>query len=245
MRLLRPMLYGLALMVNLALPQVVWAADLVVIAADNAGAQLHPGKTIKAGSSITLAAGGRITVLAQSGKVIKLKGPYNGPVQGTKGATGPSRLAAVSKLLGTGRRSTTLGATRSSGSANSRTRAAPANVWVVESDRAGQACVQPNNMMLWRPAASAPATIALWPLDGTPKKIDWAAGKSTQRISDPALSDGVQLSVLAGGRNTAIVLSVLPKDIDPAPSGRLLQWMAARGCRGQVKKLVRLLHNDG
>ena len=184
-------------------------------------------------------------MLAQSGKVIKLKGPYKGPVQGAKGVKGPSRLPAVSKLLGTGRRSTTLGATRSAGSAGSGSRAAPSNVWVVEADRAGQACVQPNNMMLWRPAASQPATIALWPLNGTPKKIDWVAGKSTQRISDPALADGVQLSVLAGSRNTAIVLSVLPKDIDPTPSGRLLQWMAAQGCRGQVKKLVRLLHNEG
>ncbi|MEM9359409.1 MAG: hypothetical protein AAGB04_24765 [Pseudomonadota bacterium] len=241
MHLLRPTLSALLLVAALTCAQVVSAAELVVIAADNAGAQLAPGKTLKAGSSITLAAGGRVTILAQSGEVIKLKGPFSGPVKGGKSAKGGSRLAAVSKLLGTSRRSTTLGATRAV-APGSGPRATPGNIWIVEAHRAGRACVRPKEMTLWRPTANQPAIVALWPLNGTPKKLDWPAGKSTHRVSDQPLADGVQLSVLAGGRNTAIVLSVLPDDVDAAPGGPLLQWMAARGCRVQANKLIRQLH---
>ncbi|MEM8975310.1 MAG: hypothetical protein AAGD43_24885 [Pseudomonadota bacterium] len=244
MRLLRPTLSALVIVTALACAQVVSASELVVIAADNAGAQLVPGKTLKAGSSITLAAGGRVTVLAQSGEVIKLKGPFSGPIKGSKGTKGGSQLAAVSKLLGTSRRSATLGATRAV-TPGSGQRATPGNIWIVEAHRAGKACVRGNEMMLWRPTAGQPAIVALWPLTGAPKKIDWPAGKSTHRVSDQPLADGVQLSVLAGGRNTAIVLSVLPDDIDAAPGGQLLQWMAARGCRAQANKLIRQLHGDG
>ena len=244
MRLLTALCSGLLLIMSFVAPNVVLASDLVVIAAEKAGAELAPGKTLRAGTSISLTAGGRITVLAQSGEVIKLTGPYSGPVKAKTAGQGPSRIAAVSKLLGTSRRSATLGATRAA-NVGSGARRAPSNVWIVEADRAGRACVRADGMILWRPTAAKPATVALWPLTGAPKKIDWTAGASTQRITDQPLADGTQLSVLSGGRNTTLVLAVLPKDIAPTPSGQLLQWMASSGCRGQVKKLVRLLHGDG
>ncbi len=248
MRLLRPLFSGLVMLIGLTSPGVVWATDLVIIAAEQAGSALAPGKTLKAGSSITLSAGGRVTILAQSGEIIKLKGPYSGPVQaqsagqGQRQATG--QLAAVSQLVAPSRRSTTLGATRSTNTSG-RDRKAPSNIWIIEADRAGAVCARAEGLMLWRPAANNPATIALWPPSGAPKKIDWAAGASTQRIGEQPLVNGTQLSILSGGRNTALVVSIVPKEIDPSPNGRLLQWMAARGCRGQVQKLVRMLHGDG
>ena len=57
------------------------ASEFVVIAADNGGKAYTPGAVVKAGSKVVLPAGARITLLAQSGKVVTLKGPHDGVVR--------------------------------------------------------------------------------------------------------------------------------------------------------------------
>ena len=217
------------------------ASEFVVIAADNGGKAYTPGAVVKAGSKVVLPAGARITLLAQSGKVVTLKGPHDGVVRAVARGGSQGTLAAVAKLIASPDKSKTVGATRVATN-RAGARKPPADVWVVEADRAGQACTRSDGLQLWRPGSNAEAKIGVWHKTGDPKRLVWAGGDQSLQLEAAMVEPDMQLSIVSGTRSISIILSVLPDDVSAKADGKLLQWLAARGCTYQARKLITRLH---
>ena len=219
------------------------ASEFVVIAADNGGKAYPPGAVIKAGSKVALAAGARITLLAQSGEVVTLKGPYEGAVKSTTRGGAKGALAAITKLMTSPDKSKTVGATRvAANQSGSAPRTPPADIWVVEADRAGRACSRADQLIMWRPGSDAETTIGVWHKSGPPKRMVWPGRTEQITLARDLIEADMQLSVISGGRSLSVILSVLPPGAESKASGKLLQWFAARGCSYQARKLVNRLH---
>lgn len=220
------------------------AKEFVIIASDNVNAELSPGTPLRAGQKLSLPKGAVLTILAESGKVIRLRGPYSGQLT-EKSANGSGRsLQAVGKIVK--RRtsqSPTIGATRST-----RRHKKPAmpdilkNIWTVRLARSEPACVNIQESVLWRRSTRNDATVAIWPEAGTPRHIQWPSGQPTVRLPADALTSVQRLSVLEGGRSTDITVSILPTDFALVDRGRLLQWLAEKGCNDQARRLIVELH---
>lgn len=222
---------------------VAASSEFVVIAADNGGKAYTPGAVVKAGSKIVLPAGARITLLAQSGKVVKLKGPHSGIVRASAERAAKGTLAAVAKLITSPDKSKTVGATRvASNRPGSGPRNPPADIWVVEADRAGRACTRGDSLQLWRPGSNAEAKIGVWHKTGDPKRLVWAGGNQRLELARTMVEPDMQLSIVSGTRSISIILSVLPAGASAEADGKLLQWLAARGCTYQARKLISHLH---
>lgn len=237
---MRPIIAVICFM--LATATAAAASDLVVIAADNGGKALSPGAVVKAGSKVSLPAGARVTLLAQSGEVISLKGPFSGPVKA--GAAGGSKgtLATVSRLISKPDASKTVGATRMAATPSTGAAAAPGDVWVIEANRAGRACARSDALELWRPVSASEAKVGVWHKSGPPKRLVWPGDKERLKLAGDLVEADMQLSVITGKRSISIILSMLPPDIDAKANGRLLQWLADRGCTYQARKLIARLH---
>jgi hypothetical protein len=83
----------------LGIPALSTAGTWVVIAAEQASFQ--PGDLLDDSKSVTLADGARLTLLAETGKTIKVSGPYSG-IPGSEGAAASQKnadLKVIANLL--------------------------------------------------------------------------------------------------------------------------------------------------
>lgn len=98
----------------LTIPALSTAGTWVVVAAEQASFQ--PGDLLDDSKSVTLADGARLTLLAETGKTIKVSGPYSG-IPGSEGAAASQKnadLKVIANLLqGHQQKNTVLGVVRS------------------------------------------------------------------------------------------------------------------------------------
>ena len=243
---MRPVLASFLAFLWVAMAQGAFAGQLIVI--DSTAPELAPGQVIDGSKVLGIAAGARVTLIAEDGRVTTLKGPFSGrPVPGSgPGVPGGSGLiGSLSRLVGgPSAASGALAVMRGSRGAD------PADAWAVNLVRSVNVCVRAGATPVLRRKKSRMArilTVKALP-DGAEKSVEWPAG--SDRIGWPeglALTDGGRYLArvssrksLAGmsGRTTetTLVVHLVPGGL-PSDAHRAA-WMAENGCSGQARALL-------
>ena len=241
---MRPVLASFLAFLWVAMAQGAFAGQLIVI--DSTAPELAPGQVVDGSKVLGIAAGARVTLIAEDGRVTMLKGPFSGrPGAGPSAPGGSGLIDSLSRLVG-GRSAASgaLGVMRGSRIAN------PADAWTVNLGRSVDVCVRAGATPVLRGKKSRMArilTVKALP-DGAGKSVEWPAGRD--RIGWPeglAITDGGRYLVrvssrksLAGmsGRTaeTTLVTHLVPGGL-PSDAHRAA-WMADIGCIGQARALL-------
>ena len=241
---MRPVLASFLAFLWVAMAEGAFAGQLIVIA--STAPELVPGQVVDGSKVLGVAAGARVTLIAEDGQVTTLKGPFTGRPRAGPGVPGGAGLmGSLSRLVGgPSAASGALAVMRGSRGAD------PADAWAVQLVRSVNVCVRAGATPVLRRKKSRMAkllTVKALP-DGAEKSVEWPAG--SDRIGWPeglALTDGGRYLArvssrksLAGmsGRTTETTLIVhlvpggLPSDAHRAA------WMAENGCIGQARALL-------
>ena len=211
------------------------AGQLVVV--DSTAPGFVSGQVLDGSEPVELAAGTRITVIAEDGTVKTEEGPFSGRLESSGSAKGGrSVVGSLSRLIGGGSAaSKTIGAMRAS------PRREPPDPWAVDVFRPGIHCaIEGTVPRLWRHNPARAMTLVMKTLPyGAKVATDWPAGVAA--IDWPeglALEDGVAyLARKAKGMTaTRVTLRLVPADL-PSAAHRVA-WMADAGCTRQAKALL-------
>ncbi len=241
---MRPVLASFLAFLWVAMDQAAIAGQLIVI--DSTVPELAPGQVVDGSKLLGIAAGARVTLIAEDGQVTTLIGPFSGrPGSGPGVPGGSGLLGSLSRLVG--------GPSAASGAfavMRGSRGADPADAWAVNLVRSVNVCVRAGATPVLRRKKSRMArTLSVKALpDGAEKYVEWPAG--SDRIGWPeglALTDGGRYLArvssrksLAGmsGRTTetTLVVHLVPGGL-PSDAHRAA-WMAENGCIGQARALL-------
>ena len=206
------------------------AAELVVVEAR--GITLQPGQTVDNTQKLALQPGDELTLVDERGSVIKVRGPFDGPLASGKGSS--IDISNALAALGTGQPQSTVGVVR----AKAETVTLP-NPWVVDVTHSGEACVRAGSpLVLWRQQSTAHATLRIAPVTGAwHAESDWPAGAS--ELPAPAMVpivDGQDYAFDLGGETATVTLVRVPGSLR---NDRMrAAWMLEKNCVNQAKALV-------
>lgn len=252
---------------------VSWAGNLDLVVLESEGTNMKPGDSVDGAKAMTLAAGQAVTLIAESGQVIRLSGPFAGVPVAAESSKGGTLSASLQQLLSApAATSSSLGASRDSaavvnlgdgalGAGASRSMKAgtvggvlpaeggPPEPWLVDVTTSGHRCVlDTGEVVFWRwdRKADADVTVALAGGDWS-SRTRWPAGYA--KLAAPEAMprrEGAVFTVIAGGGTATtsnITLHVLPHAVTAAPV--LAAWMVEKGCPGQAAALLRTMTPGG
>jgi hypothetical protein len=235
--------HQMLVMVGIVVFQVTpaYSQDFVVI---NSRAGSYPaGQTFNVGERIELSAGAALTLIASSGTVVLLEGPYSQslslPSQDNAGSQGA--LAPLAALVArAAKKGASLGAAREADEEGRPSNpGARAKLWDIDALRPGNQCIKGEAVKLVRPDGDGALRVTIWPLNGSARHIEWPSGKTTLPLEKTSyLASGTQLRIAGGKSSGAIILWRLPDGFDADAKGRLLLWLSARGCERQALQLA-------
>ena len=206
------------------------ATELVVV--ESRGLTLKPGETIDDAQKITLQKGDELTLVDESGAVIKLRGPYDA-APNAGGGSGMDVSNALAALSAGG-----------SQSAMGVVRAKVENVtlpdpWVVDVSHSGKACVRPGStVVFWREQSAGEAKLRIMPVDRTWRaESQWPAGSN--ELPAPSLfpiTDRQTYVFDLGGQTATVTLVHVPASL--GTDRMRAAWMLQKNCLNQTKALI-------
>lgn len=221
---------------SLALVTAASAAELVVIEAR--GGPYKVGEKVDGSAPITLTAGQKLSLIAQNGATVKLRGPFEGPPAPEGAAAEGGNV--VTALLNLGRQtestSSTLGVVR----AGSDERVAP-DPRAMDITRPGHRCLlgEAQAVLWWPDRGDGGGKIEITPADRS-----WSARaawpENSDRMALPAnlpLRDGQTYMIEIGKVSAALVVHVVPAEL--STEAVRAAWMLEKGCFGQAVALAR------
>ncbi len=239
---MRPLVY-LTFVLLLLTGTAAAAESLVVIAASGTAKQFAPGAVFRSDAIIDLPAGGRITLLSESGGTVRLQGPYSGsvrpaengePEDGSKQWS--SAFTEIAGLLTKEPEQTTvISAARD---IDSTTDAGQPDVWLMAVDGSGHRCVQAANVWMWRRKSEARMEFALRSQSARRTDLVWDAGKDRMKLPREFVRDSTLIVMKSGKPPRRFQMHVLPKSIAAGRLGAVLLWMADSGCSRQARLLI-------
>ncbi|MGH7124936.1 MAG: hypothetical protein ACREFI_11230 [Stellaceae bacterium] len=206
------------------------AAELVVI--ESRGVTLKPGEVIADSQKITLQRGDELTLVDESGAVIKLRGPYDAPPNaGTGSGVDISNALAA---LSTGGTQSAMGVVRAK--VDDVTLPDP---WVIDVTHSGKVCVRPGtSMVFWRSQSAGTARLRIMPVDRTWRaESEWPAGVS--ELPAPVMfpiTDRQTYVFDLGGQTATVTLVHVPNSL--GTDRMRAAWMLQKNCLNQTKALV-------
>jgi hypothetical protein len=223
--------FALALLGSLAATAAT-AAELVVVEARNV--ELKQGETVDGSKPLTLKEGQAVTLIADDGTILTLRGPYDrapgsGGVNVSEALEALTTKNAVRNVAGVVR--TGEGAVRLP------------SPWLVDVSHPGTACVRPGEKpVLWRDrGAGGGDKITVMPADRSwLASTEWPRGSATMLApSNFPIRDGRTYLVDFGDKAVAVTLS----EISPAAGNPRMQaaWMVEKGCVAQAEALLRTI----
>jgi hypothetical protein len=225
-------------LILLAAPAIVRAAQsLVVIETTGATDAPKPGELVKADQKIKLDAGSEIVLLGPSGKVIRIKGPFDGPVSKAGGNAAASaggeddkRLTRIATMISDQLALTaTLGTSRSTPMESEKSSQDP---WVVRLGRSGPRCVPRDGATLWRSNAAKDVELSIIGPEVLIKRKPWPAGQHKMELPAQTFRDQELYTVLIDRHQVDMLIYVRPADAtNPA---HVAAWMAGKGCDRQA-----------
>ena len=222
-------MFALAVL-NLA-PSAATAAELVV--AEARGVSLKQGDVLDDAKPIKLKDGQLVTLVAENGSILTLRGPYDqAPAVGSGGVDVALALDAIL----TGKSRNVAGVIR--------TAAADVHLpdpWLVDLSHPGIACLRRGETpVFWRESDTG-RVLTMTPSDRSwHGQAQWPAGSTT--MAAPAsftIKEGRTYLADFGGKPVAVTLTRLP----PALSNPRMQaaWMLEKGCVAQAQALLKTL----
>lgn len=226
----------------------VHAAELVVIAVTGS-TDIAPGARLDDGKAIELSDGVSLTMLSQSGAIIKLKGPHSGPPVASSSATAGSdtnwsnTLTGVNRLVGKSpKTSNVMGASRQVEGAEFND---PSDgIWLMAVESSGHRCVRAAGAEMWRFNTDTALKIDLRSDNARLRGLEWAEGQPRLALPNQFIEDGTLIVMKFGKNPRRFNLHVLPEHIEVEGWGRILRWMLEQQCDRQAQILVDALHED-
>jgi hypothetical protein len=205
----------------LAAPAALSATPLVVRSLGPSAQAYPPGRAVGENVPLVLKAGDVVTVLAPSG-ARTLRGPGTFHVAG--GGSGPAFNPRAR-----------FGAMR-----GPEVPPAP-GLFDVDVSRSGNVCLaDTGQVLLWRPASEAEATLEVVPATGAGQPVAWPAGRLVQRWPQQLpIADGAEYSLkwANGGEATRLKFKTLAA-VGEDPTA-LAAALIDKGCQAQLDLLVR------
>jgi len=208
------------------------AAELAVVEARGI-TSLKPGDVVDDGQPIKLLDGQMLTLVAEDGSILTLRGPYDQAPKagGTSGVDVASALGALT----TGKAQNVAGVVRSA-----NTQVHLPDPWLVDVSHAGVACLrQGEQPVLWRQGDAGNGMLTLMPSDRSWRaQTGWPAGSPTLQVpSTFPVKDGRTYLADFGGKPVAVTLTQIPPKVT---SPRMqAAWMLEKGCVAQAEALLR------
>ena len=220
----------IALLALLAGTAAADAASLVVVEAR--GIALRPGATLDSTKVLQLKQGQHVTLVTDTGSVLKLDGPYNAlPLaSGGGGVDLNQTLRALVSQRETrgGEYGTTRGIV-----------VAPLpEPWLLDASHSGTGCLLENRTpVFWRPDARTVAKLTVTPIDRSWKAVaTWPAGQNRIAITtDVPMQGGETYMIVLNDEEFAISMILLPATL--TNDNMRAAWMAEKGCEGQAEAL--------
>ena len=205
------------------------AAELVVVEARGVG--LKQGDVIDDAKPLTLKDGQLVTLVAENGSILTLRGPYD---QAPSASSGGVDVASAIGALTTGGTRNVAGVVRSAA-----TDVHLPGPWLMDVSHPGVACLrQGDHPVLWR-ASDGGATLTMMPADRSWRaQTQWPAGSPTlQAPSNFPIKDGRTYLADFGGKPVAVTLTQIP----PKVTNPRMQaaWMLEKGCVAQAEALLK------
>jgi len=234
MLLLSLFIAGAAVMADGPPARAQQPSALVVLSVQGGG--FSPGDVIPSDQPLDLADGQMISLIAPSGRMVELKGPYSDIPMPEAAVRDPDSLEALKWLI---RERTTdtgdMGATRLA-------RVELPDPWAVDVNSSGHRCLRAGKrVVLWRADAAMDLPVTLFIQGGSWKaRATWPAGESLL-LAPPSLPavDGGHLIVGFPGGQADLSVSLLPASL-PTDAARLA-WMMQVQCDDQAAALARRL----
>jgi len=207
-------------------------ADMVVIRASGPG--LKSGQVIPSGSPVSLPGGSSAVLLAQDGRNVSLKGPYQGVPDTSSGGDGKV-VTALSRLLTTGGGDTaSLGVTRGTDIFDPHAVNPAGGLYCATSRRPAvfQRGMSITTTKITITSAAGSVAVVKWP-ESQPE-IAWP--------QDMPMRDGVTYQLLQDGKPnpTKLLIRRVPGDVEG--DAETAAWMAENGCSRQALAILHSIH---
>lgn len=217
------------------------ASQMVVV--ESTTAKLQAGQVIPSDTRIDLAAGSRISLVGEDGRVIKLQGPYTGPAAvGGDGHGDPGVVGALSRLFATKEPSAqSWGTVRGVETLRGDEAAHPPGLWAINVLRSESVCLPAGaEPSLWRPdVRHEMAVIVLHLSTGREATATFAAGAAEVAWpSDVGLLDGGEYALRDTDNRWERRLFVRLIPADRATPVASAAWMSDMGCIRQARALL-------
>jgi hypothetical protein len=207
----------------------VAAAELVVVEAR--GVSLKQGDVLDDAKPIKLEDGQQVTLVAESGSILTLRGPYD---QAPTGGRGGVDVAVALDALVAGKSRNVAGVVRT----------ASVDVhlpepWLVDLSHPGVACLRRGEMPVFWRASDTGSVLTMTPSDHSwHGQTQWPAGSAT--MAAPAsfpIKEGRTYLADFGGKPVAVTLTQIP----PKVTHPRMQaaWMLEKGCVAQAEALLK------
>ena len=209
------------------------AADLVVV--ESRGVALKAGQAVDGTKPLSLKDGQQVVLIAPTGQMIKLHGPWDKPPIGEGAAANPDVGDALKALL-----TQSLAKSEKVGVVRGGTdQVVPPDPWLVDVTHVGIRCVPANqHIVFWRPGGGAAAPLSIQPYDRSWRaRTEWPAG--ADRLPMPPslpLTNRATYVVDLNGKAASITIVAVPA----AASNDAMRaaWMLEEGCDGQARALL-------
>jgi len=221
--------FALSLLLSLVATAAT-AAELVVVEARNI--DLQQGTSVDDSKPLTLKEGQQVTLIADDGTILTLRGPYDRAPSGGGGGVG---VADALQAL------TTQNSVRNvAGVVRDATVSLP-GPWLVDVSHPGTACIRRGEQpVFWRDGKMGGGDkITVMPADRSwLASTEWPRGSATMAApSNFPVRDGRTYLVDFGDKPIAVTLSeVSPSAVNPRMQAA---WMIEKGCIAQAEALLR------
>ncbi|HUB97563.1 MAG TPA: hypothetical protein VL993_16690 [Stellaceae bacterium] len=237
---MRRFLYAMILCLLLT-PAVAGAQEYVVI--DSSVAALANGTKLEANATLDIPAKGRVVLLASTGQVQAVEGPYQGPPPAASGASGAGAggmINVVAALATEGSARHELGVARAIDWRADAIKT-PRDALAVDASDGGDICVfDPANADVIHDPSNAGTMTVQSMSNGAQATLTWDKGTLHQPWpSALSMNDGDMFSFEQKGGDQAAMATIHVLKATPAASDveRAVQ-MAQAGCQDQAKRLL-------
>jgi hypothetical protein len=217
------------------------AEDLVVV--ESSAPAIAAGATIASGSAIAIPDKARVVLLAATGQIVTLTGPFQGVPAAASGAADSRLLTAVASLVHSNQQeSGSVGAVRA---ADVQWRAdtvkVPHDVFAIDVSNGGDSCLDDlGKAVLTRNPSDPAGTVTIHAMDGdATATVAWPA--ATARMPWPAalkLADGASYVIEPPGQGSAAIATVHLLPGAPTSDIQKVTQLVEIGCTDQAKLLL-------